>query len=68
MAVRPYPSFLIYLDNADEFRWRFQTANHKTTADGSEGYNNYADCRAGILLLKSPHPIWRTQEVVDRLG
>ena len=65
MAARPYPSFLIYLDNAGEFRWRFQTANHKTTADGSEGYTNYADCRAGIGFLQSPYPIWRTKEVSD---
>lgn len=68
MAARPYPSFLIYLGEDDQFYWRFQTSNHKTTADGSEGYNNYADCRAGILFLKSPYPIWRTQEVANRVG
>jgi len=68
MANRPYPSFLIYFDNAGEYRWRLQAANHKTIADSGEGYNNYEDCKHGISLIKSPHPIWRTQEVSDAVS
>jgi len=68
MADRTYPSFLIYLDDAGEFRWRFQAANHRTVADSGEGYQNYDDCRDGISLLESPHPVWRTKEVSDAVG
>ncbi len=63
MATRPYPSFLIYLDEQDQFRWRLQAANHKTIADSAEGYHNYKDCRDAISLIESPHPVWRTAEV-----
>jgi uncharacterized protein YegP (UPF0339 family) len=65
MADRPYPSFLIYLDNAGEYRWRFQAAgNHKTLADSGEGYTTYAACAAGIAHLQASgsSPIWRTND------
>jgi uncharacterized protein YegP (UPF0339 family) len=68
MATRPFPSFLIYIDRRGEFRWHFQAANQKITADGSEGYRNYDDCLNGIRLLQSRHPIWQTQEVTNRLA
>ena len=68
MATRPYPSFLLYIDANDQFRWRLQAANQRTIADSGEGYHNYADCRAAIDLIKSPHPVWRTQAVTDRVG
>ena len=68
MAQRPYPSFLIYLDATGQFRWRLEAGNYKTIADSGEGYHNYNDCRHGIDLIESPHPVWRTQEVTDRVG
>lgn len=68
MATRPYPSFLIYIDASNQFRWRFQAANYKTTADSAEAYQNFADCLSGIQLLKSPHPIWQTDAVTARIG
>ena len=52
MAGRTYPSIFESISmTLGEFRWRFQSANHKTTADGSEGYGNYNDCRDGISIL-----------------
>ena len=68
MATRPYPSFLIYLDTASQFRWRFQAENYKTTADSGEGYHNFDDCMNGIQSLESPHPIWQTDAVTARLN
>ena len=68
MAQRPYPSFLIYFDKDGQFRWRLQAANHRTIADSGEAYHNYADCRAAIKLIKSPHDVWRTQEVADAVS
>ena len=61
MAARTYPSFLIYFDSANEYRWRLQAENHLTIADSGEGYNNYEDCRHAITLIQSPHKVWRTE-------
>lgn len=33
----------VYLDSAQEWRWRFKAANHKVLADSSEGYQNESD-------------------------
>lgn len=67
MAARTYPSFLIYFDADAQYRWRFQAANHLTTADSGEAYHNYQDCRDALGLLQSPHPVWRTQPVIESL-
>jgi uncharacterized protein len=69
MAQRPFPSFFIYVDEAGEFRWRYQASgNHKIEADSGEGYTTYAACKAGIELVKKckDAPVWRSQEAADR--
>ena len=68
MASRPYPSFLIYVDQAGEFRWKLQASNYKTIADSREGYNNLADCEHAIGLVKqaSGYAIWETKDVINR--
>lgn len=68
MATRPYPSFLIYLDERGEFRWRYQASNTKTIADSGEGYKNLADCERGIELVQQSgnSPIWEEQDVAKR--
>lgn len=66
MADRPYPSFLIYKDNAGEYRWKYQASNAKIIADSGEGYNRKADCQHGIDLIKgtnSQTPVWKTKDV-----
>lgn len=68
MATRPYPSFLIYIDSAGEFRWRYQASNTKVIADSGEGYKNLADCDRGIELVKqsASSETWETEEVGKR--
>lgn len=68
MATRPYPSFLIYFDTAGYSRWKLQAANHRIIADSGEGYHNFKDCRDAIGLIKSPHPVWQTQDVTNSLA
>lgn len=68
MAARSYPSFLVYLDDAGEFRWWLQAANHKIVADSGQSYFNYQDCRDSISIVGSPHSVWLTQQVFDRLS
>lgn len=68
MATRPYPSFLIYLDQAGEYRWRCEAANGRIMADSGEGYRNYQDCRDAIGKVgkAASEPVWRDPEVSRR--
>ena len=45
-------SFVIYLDQAGEFRWYFLTENNRKMADSGEGYRNRQDCEDAIRLIK----------------
>ena len=65
MASRPFPSFLIYIDNKGEFRWKLQSGNTKTIADSGEGYKNLDDCEHGIALVQQSarYPIWEEEGV-----
>ena len=64
MADRPFPSFLIYKDQAGEYRWRYQASNTKIIADSGEGYHNKKDCEHGLNLVRASHdsPIWVTSD------
>lgn len=70
MANRPYPSFLIYLDEKKEFRWRYQASNTKIIADSGEGYKNKVDCQRGIDLVKASwdSPVWITDDAKKKGG
>ena len=66
---RPYPSFLIYIDEANEYRWRYQAAgNHKILADSGEGYTTYKACLAGLEMVQNSWgpAVWRTQEAAHK--
>ena len=65
---RPFPSFLIYLDEKGEFRWRYQASNAKIIADSGEGYKSLPDCERGIALVKTStnSPIWETSDATAR--
>lgn len=43
--------FEIYRGAAREWRWRLRASNGKIVADSGEGYNNQADCEAGLILV-----------------
>jgi uncharacterized protein len=47
--------FHIYTDTAGYWRWRLLAANNRVIADSGEGYNNKADCRSAIDLVKSAY-------------
>lgn len=62
---RPFPSFLIYKDARNEYRWRYQASNHKVIADSGEGYKTKKDCERGIKLVQasSSKETWQTGDV-----
>jgi uncharacterized protein YegP (UPF0339 family) len=45
-------TFVVYLDQKNEWRWRLQAANHRTIADGGEGYRHQDDCEAAVELIR----------------
>ena len=45
--------YRIYKDTSGYYRWTLYAANNRKIADSGEGYNNKADCQAGINLVKS---------------
>jgi len=52
MATRKYPSYWMYKDNRNEWRWTYEASNGETIAVSSEGYKNRNDCRRAIDIMK----------------
>lgn len=44
--------YVMYKDNAGQWRWTLWTVNNKRIADSGEGYINKQDCLNGINLVK----------------
>ena len=45
-------NFEIYKDVDNDFRWRFYANNGRILAESGEGYNNQANCRHSIVVVK----------------
>lgn len=41
----------LWKDARGEFRWTLYAANNRKIADCGEGYNNKADCKAGLTFV-----------------
>lgn len=52
MAERSYPSYLMYRDNKQQWRWTYEASNGRTIAVSSESYHNKADCRRSIDIVR----------------
>lgn len=46
------PRFELFVDAADEWRWRLVAANGEIIADGAEGYVSKQGARRGIESVK----------------
>ena len=53
MANRTYPSFWMYKDNRNEWRWTYEASNGKTIAVSSEGYVKRTDCEHSVAIVKA---------------
>jgi len=67
MATRPYPSYWIYRDNRNEWRWSYDSSNGRTIAVSSESYVRKSDCERSIEIMKasSQSPVWTPTKDVD---
>jgi hypothetical protein len=54
--------FEVYVDEADEHRWRLVHDNGNVLADSGEGYASRQKCRQGIESVKRNAP---EAEVID---
>lgn len=45
-------TFVVYRDNANQYRWRLFASNNRIIADSGEGYHNKSDCLHGIQLVQ----------------
>ena len=48
---RPFPSFLIHVDENGHWRWNFASANGKVIASSTVAYTQKEGCRRAILAL-----------------
>lgn len=48
--------FVIYRDNAGEYRWHLLGSNNRKIADSGEGFQHQSDCLEAIKLLKKVTP------------
>jgi uncharacterized protein YegP (UPF0339 family) len=64
MASRPYPSFWIYRDKQNQWRWTYEASNGRTIAVSSEAYVRKADCKRAIEIMKDAgfSPVWTPQK------
>lgn len=45
-------TFILYVDQAGQWRWTLVASNNRRIADSGEGYRNKADCLHGINLVQ----------------
>jgi len=67
MVKRPFPSYWMYKDNKNEWRWRYNASNGLIISVSSESYINKADCERGIEIMKdsAKSPVWMPTELVN---
>jgi uncharacterized protein YegP (UPF0339 family) len=53
LRLKGFPMYFIIWqsNNNSNWYWRLMSANHKTIADGAEGYVNKSDCLYGVGLV-----------------
>lgn len=45
-------TFVIYVDRANEWRWRMFANNNRVIGDSGEGYKHRSDCEAMVDWIK----------------
>ncbi|GLK83486.1 YegP family protein [Ancylobacter defluvii] len=60
MATRTFPSYWMYKDVQNKWRWTYHAVNGEAIAVSSESYNRRVDCENSINIMKgsSRAPVW----------
>jgi uncharacterized protein YegP (UPF0339 family) len=59
-------TFVIYVDQANQYRWRLFAGNNRIIGDSGEGYHHQADCESAIDLIKKNAPTAQVQVKTPR--
>jgi uncharacterized protein YegP (UPF0339 family) len=59
------PTFQVFEDRADEWRWRLVAANGETIADGGEGYASKRNAREAAERVRASAPAADVLDVDD---
>jgi len=54
-------TFVIYMDQKGEWRWRLWAANRRVVADSGEGYVALRDCEDAVRLIQQYAPTAQVQ-------
>ena len=54
---RPFPSFLIHVDENGHWRWNFASANGKVIASSTVAYTQKEGCRRAIKMLNQAQDV-----------
>ncbi|TBY04517.1 YegP family protein [Rhizobium laguerreae] len=67
MTTRTYPSYWMYKDARNEWRWKYDASNAKTIAVSSEGYVKRADCERSIEIMKASNGslVWLPSDLAN---
>ncbi|ANM12829.1 MULTISPECIES: YegP family protein [unclassified Rhizobium] len=67
MATRTYPSYWMYKDARNEWRWKYDASNAETIAVSSEGYVKRSDCERSIEIMKasSGSAVWFPSDLAN---
>lgn len=60
------PTFELYRDNAEEWRWRLVASNGNIIADSGEGYSTKQGAKRGIESVKASAPAAPVREIEER--
>ena len=59
-------TFVIYLDNANQYRWRLFAGNNRIVADSGQGYHHLRDCESEVEQIKKNAPTAQVQVKTPR--
>lgn len=67
MSNRPFPSYWMYKDHKNEWRWTYHAINGLAIAVSSESYKRRADCERGIEIMKGSYsaPTWMPTDLLQ---
>ena len=67
MAIRTYPSYWMYKDQQNLWRWKYEAINHKIIAVSSESYHNRKDCEHSIDIMKQSYDseVWLPNDLAN---
>jgi len=68
MATRTFPSYRLYRDTRNRWRWRYERDRNEPLAVSPDSYASREECESMVRQLRSPAevPLWiDTRDLID---